>query len=81
MNSNYTTENQPTIKPESSEKRLHWPSFIIGSSKKRLYPPPKINGWNPHPLRAFTNIGEPNSVETRPEATSEVQCPPSPQKH
>ena len=42
MNSNYTTENQPTIKPESSEKRLHWPSFIIGSSKKMLYTPRKL---------------------------------------
>ena len=39
--------------------------------------------FHPHkPLRTFTNTGEPNSVDTRPEAKQVVkfQCPPSPQK-
>lgn len=62
MNSNYTTENQPTIKPESSEKRLHWPSFIIGSSKKRLYPPRKLTAGTHTPCAPSPTLVNPTPL-------------------
>ena len=62
MNSNYTTENQPTIKPESSEKRLHWPSFIIGNSKKRLYTPRKLTAGTHTPCAPSPTLVNPTPL-------------------